>query len=255
MKYEELNYDVLTGLDKKEFVFIPVGSIEVHGPSLPFGSDTYVVNAFISLIESKIKSIIMNPVTYGYAAITKSINGTISIDLNTASAYMHDIIKSIIALGFEKIIILNIHKDNDLPIKLAIEQIFNEDNLPVLYINPYLDFSKFDESIFSSKDNSYKETSLILASLELLNRQYLAGKIRLPEYKHEKPDCLKKLLEISYVKYKFSNEMEHVNPEISASAEEGRKYINKVVDEIKLKINNLEEYISLLKSKTEKHEL
>ena len=255
MKYEELSYDALTALDKKEFVFIPVGSIEVHGPNLPFGSDTYIVNAFISLIEIEIKSIIMNPVTYGYAAITKSINGTISIDLNTVSAYLYDIIKSLITLGFEKIIILNIHKDNDLPIKLAIEKIFSEDNLPVLYINPYLDFSKFDESIFSSKDNSYKETSLILASLELLNKQYLVGKIRLPEYKHEKPDCLKKLLEIGHVRFKYSNEMEHINPEISASAEEGRKYIDKVVNEIKSKINNLEDYISLLKSKIEKHEL
>lgn len=253
MEYSDLNFDSLKKLDKKEFVLIPIGSIETHGPNLPFGSDTYIIEAFINLIEKKISSIIMPPISYGNANTTKSIFGTISIDLSIAESFIYNIINNLINLGFEKIIIVNIHKDNDLPIKLSLTKIFEENNIPILYINPYNDFSKFD-TIFSIQDNSYKETSLILASLELLNKKKIVGKIRFPEHKCKKPYFLENLLDIGYIRYKYINEMEHINPEKKASAEEGMKYMNEAVKEIVGKIDCLEDYIIFLK-KRKKNEL
>ena len=43
--------------------------------------------------------------------------------------------------------------------------------------------------------------------------------------------------------------MEHINPEKKASAEEGKKYMNMVVNEITGKINYLEDYINFLKKR------
>ncbi|MCL5772165.1 MAG: hypothetical protein M1479_07815 [Actinobacteria bacterium] len=134
-------------------------------------------------------------------------------------------------------------------IKLALTNIFEETNMPVLYINPYNDFSKFNDLVFNIKDNSYKEISLILASLELLHKKEIVGEIRLPEHKCKKPPFLKNLLDIGYIKYEYINEMEHINPEKKASAEEGKKYMNMVVDEIISKIDYLEEHINFLKKR------
>lgn len=245
MKYSDLNFDSINKLNKKELILIPVGSIEVHGPHLPLGSDLYIAEAFAYLIGEKIRSIIMPSISYGYANITKNIFGTISIDFSILASYIYNIINNLINLGFEKIIIINIHKDNDLTIKLALTKIFEETNMPVLYINPYNGFSKFDELVFSIRDNSYKETSLILASLELLNKKEIVGEIRLPEHKYKKPSFLKNLLDIGYIRYEYTNEMEHINPEKKASAEEGKKYMNMVVDEITSKIDYLEDYIKI----------
>ena len=200
MEYSDLNFDSINNLNKKEFILIPVGSIEVHGPHLPFGSDIYIAEAFAYLIEKKISSIIMPSISYGYANITKNIFGTISIDFSILTSYIYNIINNLINLGFEKIIIINIHKDNDLTIKLALTRIFEETNMPVLYINPYNDFTKFDDLVFSIRYNSYKETSLILASLELLSKKEIIGKIRLPEHKYKKPPFLKNLLDIGYIR-------------------------------------------------------
>ena len=249
MKYSDLNFDSIKKLNKKEFILVPVGSIEVHGPNLPMGSDLYIAEAFAYLIEGKIRSIIMPSISYGYANITKNIFGTISMDLSTLASYIYNIIQNLINSGFEKIIIINIHKDNDLTIKIALTKIFEETNMPILYINPYNDFSKFNDSIFSNQDNSYKETSLILASLEILNKKDIIGEIRLPEHKYKKPDFLKNLLDIGYIRYGYTNEMEHINPEKKASAGEGKKYMNTVVDEIASKINYLEDYINFLKNR------
>lgn len=249
MEYSNLNFDSINKLNKKEFILIPVGSMEVHGPHLPFGSDIYIAEAFAYLIEKKISSIIMPSISYGYANITKNIFGTISIDFSILTSYIYNIINNLINLGFEKIIIINIHKDNDLTIKLALTKIFEETNMPVLYINPYNDFSKFDGLVFSIRDNSYKETSLILASLELLSKKEIIGEIRLPEHKYKKPPFLKNLLDIGYIRYEYVNEMEHINPEKKASAEEGKKYMNMVVNEITGKIDYLEDYINFLKKR------
>ena len=254
MKYSDLNFDSIKKLNKKEFILVPMGSMEVHGPNLPLGSDLYIAEAFACLIEKKISSIIMPSISYGYANITKNIFGTISIDFSILASYIYNIINNLINLGFEKIIIISIHKDNDLTIKLALTKIFEETNMPVLYINPYNDFSKFDELVFSIQDNSYKETSLILASLELLNKKEIVGEIRFPDHKYKKPYFLKNLLDIGYIRYKYINEMEHINPEKKASAEEGMKYMNEAVKEIVGKIDCLEDYINFLKER-KKNEL
>jgi len=245
-KYSDLNYDTLKNLKKKEFVLIPVGSMEVHGPNLPLGSDLYMAEAFTFL---KIDSIVMPSVSYGYANVTKKIAGTISIDFNTLETYIYNIITGLLNLGFEKIIILNIHNDNDLAIKSALTGIYDKTARPVLYINPYRDFSKFNDLAFSFQDNSYKETSLILASLELLGTGDIAGTARLPENKYKKPSFLKNLLDIGYIRYDYISEMEHINPEKKASAKEGRKYMDMVVDEIITKINCLEDYVNFLKKR------
>jgi creatinine amidohydrolase/Fe(II)-dependent formamide hydrolase-like protein len=248
MKYSELNFYSLKNLNiEKKFVLIPIGCMEVHGPVLPFGSDVYIAEAFVSLLEKKIDSIVMPTISYGYSAVTKEIYGTLSIDLEILSNYLKNIIYNLIKLKLKKIIIINIHKDNDLVIKLAINSIFEEFKVPVLYINPFLDFAELDKEIFSKERNSYKETSLILASLRILKQKYKNEKIDIPKNIYKKPIFLKKLLEIGYVKYTYTNEMQHINPEKNPSEKEGIIYMKSVVSEIEKKIHYLEEYINFLK--------
>jgi len=248
MKYIELNFSDLKKIDvSKKFVLIPVGCLEVHGPNLPFGTDTYMAEAFASLLEKKIDSIIMPTVSFGHSAVTKEIYGTLSINIESLSSYIQNIIHNVIQLKFEKIVIINIHKDNDLVIKLAVNKIFEKYNIPVLYINPFLDFQKLDKEVFSNTRSSYKETSLFLASLKILKQKYKNIKIKKQKNSYKKPIFLKKLLEIGYIKYKYSNEMQHISPESNPSEREGMDYINLVTSEIKRKIKYLEEYINFLK--------
>ena len=248
MKYCELSFNDFKTLDvKKEFVLIPIGCLEVHGPNLPLGSDIYLAEAFVNLLEKKVNSIIMPAVCYGYSAVTKDIHGTISVDIDIVSSYIQRIIHNLIKLKFEKIVIINIHKDNDIVIKLAVNKIFEDYNVPVLYINPFLDFSKLDKEVFSNERNSYKETSLILASLKILKKRGIIGEINLPSTRYKKPIFLKKLLDIGYIKYKYVNEMQHISPENNPSVKEGMKYMKLVVTEIVKILCYLEEYVNDLR--------
>lgn len=248
MKYCELNFEDLKKLDaKKIYILIPVGCIEVHGPNLPLGSDTFLAEAFADLIGKKIESIIMPTISYGYSAITKEIHGTISVDIEIVANYITRIIYNLIELRFEKFVIINIHKDNDLAIKLVLDKIFEEYNIPILYINPFLDYKDIDKKVFSNDRNSYKETSLIWASQKILGGEWSYGNVDLKGPRYKKPIFLKKLLDTGYIKYKYINEMQHISPERYYSLEEGTKYMELVVSKVIKNISFLDKYIKFLK--------
>ncbi len=249
MNYREINFDILKDIDKKKkYIIIPIGTIEVHGPHLPFGTDLYIAEAFSNELEKIIDSIIMPSIYYSYSGTTSNIDGTISIDVNSVSDYLYNIIKSLIRSNFEKIIVINIHKDNDPIIKLALAKIFEEYVLPVLYINPYSDYSELSERVFSNKSNSHKETSILSASLKILNKKGLIGKIRLSDgLRTQKQKFVEKLLKIGYVKYGHTNEMQHIPPVEDASTDDGLIYIKEVIKIIASNIMYLQKYINYLK--------
>jgi len=69
---------------------LPIGTIEVHGPNLPFATDSYLVEAFASKLKIAIDCIILPSVYYSFAGVTKKIKGTISIPIGVIEIiFMH----------------------------------------------------------------------------------------------------------------------------------------------------------------------
>ncbi|MCL4378661.1 MAG: creatininase family protein [Actinobacteria bacterium] len=248
MEYINLSFEELKKINPNDvIILLPVGSLEVHGPYLPFGSDVYIAEAFSFLIEQKIKSIIMPSIYYSYSGVTKEIHGSISIDIVAVSNYLENILTNLIELKFKKILLINIHKDNDSLIKLSISKIFDKTNIPVMYINPYENFSKHNSVIFSKRSNSYKETSLILASLKILGKQLEIKKVDYKKSGYEKPIFIQKLRNVGYIRFDYKNEFEHLSPEDGVSIDEGMKYMEVARDEVLKELKYLDDYLNYLK--------
>lgn len=249
MDYTEINFNQFSKINKKEtFVILPIGSIEVHGPNLPFLTDYYIAQAFASKLSDNIDSLVLPAIYYSYAGVTQKISGTISISIDAMEDYLYGIFQNIVNANFERIIIINIHKDNDIIIKNNLNKIFENYKIPILYINPYLDFTKYDSEVFKYNDSSYKETSILLASLYILGKKIkIDFRDILDEKKSNKEVFLKKLLDIGYIKYEYYNEMQHIKPVKEASCEEGLKYFDKIIDEVVRNISFLGDYVNDLK--------
>ena len=116
---------------RDSFVIVPVGSIEQHGPHLRLHED--IANA-LALAESAAQAsphpvLVAPPVWWGMAPHHMGFAGTISLRLDTFSALITDICRSLAAHGFRRILLLNGHGGNAAPLIATITQLSADDGL------------------------------------------------------------------------------------------------------------------------------
>ncbi|MDX2215855.1 MAG: creatininase [Oculatellaceae cyanobacterium bins.114] len=98
-------------------IFIPVGSIEQHGPHLPLGTDMYMSQGVSALAARKLGAMVAHPISYGYKSMPRSgggnhFPGTTSLDGHTLSLMMCDLLREFNRHGARHIVVLNGHFEN-----------------------------------------------------------------------------------------------------------------------------------------------
>ena len=81
----QLNKITTKQISKTKYKFLlPLGATEQHGPSLPFGTDTYIVESICNIVEKKIKDLVVLPVQpYTCSKEHKDFVGTVCDQRNT----------------------------------------------------------------------------------------------------------------------------------------------------------------------------
>ena len=112
-------------------VIIPVGSIEQHGNHLPVNTD---INCSFSIAKSVAEKIddfpvlVAPPIWWGFSPHHMRYPGTISLKLHTYIDVLTDVVASIAAHGFKKIVLLNGHGGNIGVISSMRRQLMNPDS-------------------------------------------------------------------------------------------------------------------------------
>lgn len=127
---ESCYYDNFTWEEIKEIVrenrvvIIPVGTVEQHGKHLPLNTDNFLVEKVCNQVGKKISTeiLIMPPVLYGLNIHHMDFPGTIAIEDITFINFMTDITKSVAFHGFRKILIVNGHGSNMIPLDLVVRR-------------------------------------------------------------------------------------------------------------------------------------
>lgn len=107
-------------LKKNDVLLIPVGSTENHGPSAPYGEDTYLDTRLCELVAEKTGCTVAQPIWYGshpYHHLGQK--GTIMIPEKILADYLSYVFAGFWNTGFRKIIVVNGH-GQDYVIPLAI---------------------------------------------------------------------------------------------------------------------------------------
>lgn len=103
--------------DENLVVFIPCGSLEQHGPHLPLGTDALLSTAMAQAIATKVNGLVAPTLNYGYKSQPQSgggqhFPGTTSLDGQSLSQTVRDVIRELSRQGVKKIVLVDGHYEN-----------------------------------------------------------------------------------------------------------------------------------------------
>jgi creatinine amidohydrolase len=98
-------------------VLLPVGSTEQHGYHLPLATDAILATELALAVAEPLDFLVAPAVAYGYRSRPLSgggqgFVGTTSLQARTLIALVEDILRELVRQGFERIVVLNWHMEN-----------------------------------------------------------------------------------------------------------------------------------------------
>ena len=125
MRYGELTSPELSAIDKGTIVVLPLGACEQHGPHMPMLTDTLLVTAVAEAAERRMTDdVLLLPTQWmGMSDHHLSFAGTVSANPELYSRWVLRTVETVIGHGFRKLLVLNGHGGNGVPMKQALAEL------------------------------------------------------------------------------------------------------------------------------------
>jgi len=112
-------------------IFIPIGATEQHGPHLPLNVDVILPTAVCTNVAKAVGGLVAPTIPYGYKSMPRSgggqtFPGTTSLDAQTLSHTLRDIIRDMAAHGARRFVLLNGHFENAWPVVEGLDLAWRE---------------------------------------------------------------------------------------------------------------------------------
>jgi creatinine amidohydrolase len=117
-------------------VIVPTGSVEQHGPHCPMDVD--IAGPFYMAVRAAQRVdafpvLVAPPIWSGFTHYNMGFPGTISLRLETYQNLLADVVRSIYANGFPRIVIINGHGGNTAPNWAVTTQLSEENIFPITF--------------------------------------------------------------------------------------------------------------------------
>jgi len=135
----DLKWIELTSPDLEQppiLAVIPIGSIEIHGPHLPLGIDTMVIERVAVEAVRNLDAVVLPPLPYAYVPENRHFKGTISLSADTFLRLLEEVCDEVYRNGVEKIVVLNGHGGNIRPLRLFIREVLSKKKKYCVYLIP-----------------------------------------------------------------------------------------------------------------------
>jgi creatinine amidohydrolase len=121
---------------------LPVGSLEQHGPHLPVITDTASASAAAiraaHLVAEEIPVAVLPGLWLGMSEHHLPFGGTISLDYDAYHGILRSIVRSLKALGFKRLLIVNGHGGNIDPLSVAVRELAVTFSMPIVATTPWM---------------------------------------------------------------------------------------------------------------------
>jgi len=146
---------------------IPVGSIEIHGPHLPVGCDTLVIDGLINMVEEREPVVVAPTLAYTMAPYSRLHPGGISMPPELLVNQVQCICDELAANGFGTIVLVHGHGGNVAMHQMSLWTAVDRAKTFALYsVPPLAGAGETMAKVLETKENGHAcemETSVALA--------------------------------------------------------------------------------------------
>ena len=105
--------------DGRPPLFLPLGSLEQHGPHMSMDVDVLLPTRMSALVAERVGGLVAPPITYGYKSQVRSgggnhLPGTTSLDGGTLVGVVRDVLREFARHGARRIVAMNGHFENSM---------------------------------------------------------------------------------------------------------------------------------------------
>jgi len=139
VRWDETNRERLGELLPEAVVVVPTGATEQHGPHLPTGTDQFMAQTIVARATAGRefpRPIIIGPtVAYGASDHHLAFGGTLSMSVETFTAVIVDIARSVSTCGGKRLVFINGHGGNQGALTSAAATASNHFGMAVAWAN------------------------------------------------------------------------------------------------------------------------
>ncbi len=188
-----LNREIEEYLGRSDIIFLPVGTIEMHG-AMPVGCEHVLPVAMALTMAEEVDGLVLPHLPYFYAGATANGRGTLQIPPSVGGAYLRAICHSLLRQGFRRQILLSTHGPAYTMCTPLVREFFDETKCPIVYIDfeqyygdvPWEDFHKMVWWAYSvlgrldeiPREQKHEERTFAPASVRIKGRFHYGGYYR-----------------------------------------------------------------------------
>ena len=174
---EEMSWtEARSALKTLNTVIIPAGSVEVEGPHLPLGVDSFVALDVARKVADRVEDTLVTPlVNVTYSDWHMGFPGTMSLSLPTMMTVLKEMCESLIHHGVKKFFFINSHMGNDPPIWSLGNEMIKTSRARVGMVSIWAICNELGKTLPEFKENTFQHAGEIMTSVMLAIRPRSCG--------------------------------------------------------------------------------
>ena len=139
-----INREVEDYLARRDVIFVPVGTVEMHG-GMPLDCETVLPEAISLLLAERADGLVLPHLPYFYPGATAIGRGTVNISIRDGYDYLMAVTKALQKMGFRRIIFVSYHAPASLTIAPVVRDLFAETHMPLFHLDAFLSLYRYTQ--------------------------------------------------------------------------------------------------------------
>jgi creatinine amidohydrolase len=166
------NYEVEKYLEQNDVIFIPVGTVELHGP-LPLDCEYVLSEAVCYKLAEICDALVLPHLIYFFPGATTIGKGTVYMSISAGIAYLRGVAESLLNQGFRRQVYISSHLPSFQTIMPMITDFFDEKKVPLFHgdlLMLMISCGLIDEDNILSTENMNRIDNMIYGAYKMVGR-------------------------------------------------------------------------------------